>query len=123
MIGKSRFPKCKPARTRRGERPDKMRHPQSGNSTDVKESLVDTISYFNNTTIVSFFNPYRHQKISLIFSTLELLLGSFCSNCQHFFLGESPPPARGRNRAGPTGMRDHGCRVQLFNPSTERSHP
>jgi len=58
MCSKVAFPNCIPARTRRGERPDKKRHPQSSNSTDVKEGSNDP-TQLNITTSVQFCNTYR----------------------------------------------------------------
>jgi hypothetical protein len=98
MLGNLQFPKRTPARTHRGERPDKMRHPQSWNSTDVMESLMDSISKFNNTTIVPLFNPNCHKKIDPLFRTLELFLGSFWPNCQYLLSGNSLCRREGKSR-------------------------
>ena len=60
MVG-TVFPKRIPARTNRGEMPDKMRHPQSGNSTDVSGTFINT--HPHNTISSKFCNPYCHEKI------------------------------------------------------------
>jgi hypothetical protein len=60
MVG-TVFPKRIPARTNRGERPDKMRHPQRCNSTDVSGTFINT--HPNNTISLEICNPYRHEKI------------------------------------------------------------
>lgn len=52
------------ARTRRGERPVKMRHPQSGNSTDVMKGFLVKTQLNNTTTSPAspkFCNTNRHE--------------------------------------------------------------
>ena len=73
MFGTTLFPNCMPARTHRGERPDKKRHPQSSSSTDVKKGFVCTQS--NNTTSLIFCNTYGRQNNHQNILTVNLLLG------------------------------------------------
>lgn len=68
------FPTCAPARTHRGERPDKMRHPRSGRSADVMEgSLLATQS--NDTTTAVIRNPNRRRQIATATRTVEWASG------------------------------------------------
>ena len=116
MFGITLFLNCMPARTRRGERPVKMRHPQSSSSTDVMEgSSVQTQP--NNTTTSSvtpnFFNPNRHQNTIQKCRTVEWWLGFailYVSSSRIF-----PLRREGENRAGHHRMRDHEGSVSLFN--------
>ena len=72
MFGTMIFPNCMPARTHRGERPDKKRHPQSYSSTDVKKGFVCTQS--NNTTSLIFCNTYGRLNNHQNNLTINLLL-------------------------------------------------
>src|SRR5271157_4259996 len=99
---------CGSARTNRGERPDKMRHPQSGNSTDVMEGLVDTI-HIHNTTSALNCNTNRHQininfmlTVKLLWEWLGAVLFPF------YFIYSTSRGRRGEIRAGTHRMCDHG---------------
>jgi hypothetical protein len=63
-----------PARTRRGERPDKKRHPQSCNSADAMEGLDMNLQSHKTTSIV-ICNTNRHEKVQQITLTVKLWLG------------------------------------------------
>jgi hypothetical protein len=90
MIGTAVFPNCLSVRTHRGERPDKMRHPQSANSTDVMEgSLMATQP--NNTTSIEICNTLcstkRHQikaqnalAVKLVWLSIVRLILPFASS-------------------------------------------
>ena len=72
MFGTTLFPNRTTVRTHRGERPVKMRHPQSYSSTDVKKGFVCTQS--NNTTSFIFCNTYGRQNNHQNNLTVNLLL-------------------------------------------------
>ena len=73
MFGTTLFPNCMPVRTLRGERPVKMRHPQSCNSTDVMEGFLAPTK-LNNTTSLIFCNTYGRQNNHRNILTINLLL-------------------------------------------------
>jgi hypothetical protein len=99
MFGTAVSPNCMPVRTHRGERPDKMRHPQSSNSTDVMEGFLMT-TQLNNTTSINFCNTYRHQNNNQNSLTVKLWLGLL--QLFHFF-GSPFASARREIAPGPQG--------------------
>jgi hypothetical protein len=111
------FPPGPTARTIRGERPVKTRHPQSANSTDViKGSQMITHHNHTTTSPVSshFYNPNGRQKNLQICLTLE-----FSSMAVPLISASRLSPLRrqAENRLGPHWMRDHEDPVTLFNPN------
>ena len=80
MFDTTIFPNCMPARTHRGERPDKKRHPQSSSSTDVLGGFLIPTK-LNNTTSLIFCNTYgrqnNHQNILTVNLLLDILIGFF----------------------------------------------
>ena len=92
MFGTTFFPNRTTVRTFRGERPVKMRHPQSSSSTDVKKGFVCTQS--NNTTSLIFCNTYGRQNNHQNTLTINLLLGVI----RRSLLWDFPLPAQGNSR-------------------------
>jgi hypothetical protein len=74
MFDKTVFPISIPARTRRGARPDKKRHPQSCNSADVMEDLFMNLQ-FHNTTSIEICKSKCREKVQPIAPTVKLGLG------------------------------------------------
>ena len=111
MCGTVAFPNCIPARTRRGERPDKKRHPQSYSSTDVKEGSNDP-TQLNITTSVQFCNTYRHQNIFKYASPVKLWLSVVQLSP---FVGSPAAGARTEIAPGPPGcvIMDVLCRYLI----------
>jgi len=111
MLPRKVSPSSNTARTCRGERPDKKRHPQSWNSTDVMEGpLMDTQP--NNTTVNSIFNTYRHQ---IILDHALKVESGLCMRQFNYPNSQVPPTRREEIRAGSHRMRDHGCTMPPFN--------
>jgi hypothetical protein len=74
MFDTSVIPISNPARTRRGERPDKKRHPRSCNSADVMWGLIIFTQSHNTTTSV-IRKSKRREKVQPIVPTVKLGLG------------------------------------------------
>ena len=68
------FPIGITARTRRGEKPDKKRHPRRCNSADVIRGLT-IFTQFHNTTTSVICNTKRREKVQPIILTVKLGLG------------------------------------------------
>ena len=104
------------ARTRRGERPVKTRHPQSRRSTDVmKGSRTDTHSNNTTTSFIStiFQHTNRHQNASQKRWTVEF---AWMTATLFFALGTSPLRRGVEPRSRTLRMRDHEDSLPLFNP-------
>ena len=109
MFGTTLFPNRTPVSTFRGERPVKMRHPQSYSSTDVKKGFVCTQS--NNTTSLIFCNTYGRQNNHQNNLTVNLLLDIIRRSTYWVFLA-----AGARKLApGPQGcvIMDTPCRYLI----------
>ena len=97
------------ARTHRGERPDKMRHPQSCNSTDVMEGFEMPTNQFDDTTSALNCKPYRHQINANFTSTVKLLSEWLVVDLFAFYISYLVSLCRrGEIRAGTHRMCDHG---------------
>jgi hypothetical protein len=105
------------ARTRRGERPVKMRHPRSCTSADVMEGFR-MVTHHNNTTTSftsqNFSNANRHQNANQKCWTVEFRLSMVPRFLSNFWI--SPLRREVHPRAGSHRMRDHEGSVPLFNP-------
>ena len=114
MFDTTFFPNCMPARTHRGERPDKKRHPQSSSSTDVKKGFVCTQS--NNTTSLIFCNTYGRLNNHQNNLTINLLLGILrLSHLWVFSLWGFPATGARKFAQGPQGcvIMDIPCRYLI----------
>jgi len=114
MFGTTLFPNRIPARTHRGERPDKKRHPQSSSSTDVKKGFVCTQS--NNTTSLIFCNTYGRLNNHQNNLTINLLLGILrLSHLWVFSLWGFPATGVRKFAQGPQGcvIMDIPCRYLI----------
>jgi hypothetical protein len=104
------------ARTQRGERPVKMRHPQSWRSTDVMEGFLVKTQLNNTTTSFvpsNFCNTNRRQNANQKCWTVEFWLSMVPRFLSIFWI--SPLRREGEPRAGSHRMRDHEDSVPLFN--------
>lgn len=91
MFDTSVIPISNPARTRRGVRPDKKRHPRSGHSADVIRGLSIFTQIHNTTTNVICKSKCR-EKGQPIARTVKLGLGYL--QWAGALLARSPLPAR-----------------------------
>ena len=110
MFGTTLFPNCMPVRTLRGERPVKIRHPQSCNSTDVMEGFLAPTK-LNNTTSLIFCNTYGRQNNHQNILTVNLLLGVILRS----FLWNLPAAGARKFAPGPQGcvIMDIPCRYLI----------
>jgi hypothetical protein len=74
MFEKTVIPIGITARTRRGEKPDKKRHPRSSNSADVIWGLI-IFTQFHNTTSSEICKSKRREKVQPIARIVKLGLG------------------------------------------------
>jgi len=115
MFGTMIFPNCMPARTHRGERPGKKRHPQSYSSTDVMEGFL-TPAKLNNTTSLIFCNTYGRLNNHQNNLTINLLLGILrLSHLWVFSLWGFPATGARKFAQGPQGcvIMDIPCRYLI----------
>jgi|GEM_PF-3959173 len=115
---------CGSARTNRGERPDKMRHPQSGHSTDVMEGFDMPTNHIHNTTSALNCNTNRHPininfmlTVKLLWEWLGAVLFPF------YFVYPNSRDRRGEIRAGTHRMCDHGRPLSYSVNLRKRSLP
>ena len=110
MFGTTLFPNCMTVRTLRGERPVKMRHPQSSSSTDVMEGFL-TPTKLNNTTSLIFCNTYGRQNNHQNTLTINLLLFVI----RRSLLWDFPAAGARKFAPGPQGcvIMDTPCRYLI----------
>ena len=110
MFGTTLFPNRTPVRTFRGERPVKMRHPQSSNSTDVLGGFLIPTK-LNNTTSLIFCNTYGRQNNHQNNLAINLLLFII----RRSLLWDLPAAGARKFAPGPQGcvIMDTPCRYLI----------